>query len=70
MNLRSKLNVAAATVVTFIATNSYAGQIADAVTTATADFKADLASTGGIAIGVGLVGVGFIAAVKLLRRAI
>ena len=67
---KNKLAVLAVMSSAFIATNSYAGAVADAVTTATTDFKADLAAVGGIAVAIGLIGVGFIAGIRLIKRAV
>ncbi|OFN62070.1 MULTISPECIES: hypothetical protein [Eikenella] len=67
---KNKLAALAVMSSAFIATNSYAGAVADAVTTATTDFKADLAAVGGIAVAIGLIGVGFIAGIRLIKRAV
>ena len=67
---KNKLAALAGMSSAFIATNSYAGAVADAVTTATTDFKADLAAVGGIAVAIGLIGVGFIAGIRLIKRAV
>ena len=67
---KNKLAALAVMSSAFIATNSYAGSVADAVTTATTDFKADLAAVGGIAVAIGLIGVGFIAGIRLIKRAV
>ena len=67
---KNKLAALAVMSSAFIATNSYAGAVADAVTTATTDFKADLAAVGGIAVAIGLIGVGFIACIRLIKRAV
>ena len=67
---KNKLAALAVMSSAFIATNSYAGAVADAVTTATTDFKADLAAVGGIAEAIGLIGVGFIAGIRLIKRAV
>ena len=67
---KNKLAALAVMSSAFIATNSYAGAVADAVTTATTDFKADLAAVGGIAVAIGLIGVGFIAGIRLINRAV
>ncbi|OAM31826.1 hypothetical protein A7P95_00050 [Eikenella longinqua] len=62
--LKNKLAALAVMSSAFIATNSYAGAVADAVTAATGDFKTDLASVGGIAVGLGLIGIAFIAGTR------
>ena len=67
---KNKLAALAVMSSAFIATNSYAGAVADAVTTATTDFKSDLAAVGGIAVAIGLIGVGFIAGIRLIKRAV
>ncbi|WP_153718146.1 hypothetical protein [Eikenella corrodens] len=67
---KNKLAALAVMSSALIATNSYAGAVADAVTTATTDFKADLAAVGGIAVAIGLIGVGFIAGIRLIKRAV
>lgn len=67
---KNKLAALAVMSSAFIATNSYAGAVADAVTTATTDFKTDLAAVGGIAVAIGLIGVGFIAGIRLIKRAV
>lgn len=68
--LKHKATALAVMASAFIATNSYAGVVADAVNTATTDFKTDLTSVGGIAVAIGLIGVGFIAAIRLIKRAV
>lgn len=68
--LKHKATALAVMASAFIATNSYAGSVADAVTAATGDFKADLASVGGIAVGLGLIGIAFIAGIRLIKRAV
>ena len=67
---KNKLAALAVMASAFIATNSYAGAVADAVTAATGDFKTDLASVGGIAVGLGLIGIAFIAGIRLIKRAV
>ena len=67
---KNKLAALAVMSSAFIATNASAGAVADAVTTATTDFKADLAAVGGIAVAIGLIGVGFIAGIRLIKRAV
>lgn len=52
----------------FVATNAYAGALADTVKTETADFKADLYAVGGIAIGLAMVGVGVGMVISMMRR--
>ncbi|MFD1243563.1 hypothetical protein [Paralysiella testudinis] len=49
---------------------SVAGPIADAVTSSTADFKTDFTAVGGIAVGIALIGIGFVAAIRMLKRGI
>lgn len=73
MKIMSKVNAAKAAFVTglmTVATSSYAGAVAEAVSSATGDFKSDLTAVGGIAVGLGLVGIAFIAAVRLIKRAV
>lgn len=73
MKIMNKLNAAKAAFLAgavTVSTSSYAGAVADAVTAATGDFKADLTAVGGIAVGLGLVGIAFIAAVRLIKRAV
>ena len=64
--LKHKATALAVMASAFIATNASAG----AVTAATGDFKADLASVGGIAVGLGLIGIAFIAGIRLIKRAV
>lgn len=68
--LKHKATALAVMASAFLATNSYAGAVADAVTTATTDFKADLAAVGGIAVSIGLIGIAFIAGIRLIKRAV
>lgn len=70
LKLKHKATALAVMASAFIATNASAGAVADAVTTATTDFKADLAAVGGIAVAIGLIGVGFIAGIRLIKRAV
>ena len=71
--LRSALNqkATAAVVATsaLIATNSYAGAMADAVKTETADVKTDLYAVGALVIGFAVVGVVVGITIRLLKRA-
>ena len=69
LKLKHKATALAVMASAFIATNASAGAVADAVTAATGDFKADLASVGGIAVGLGLIGIAFIAGIRLIKRA-
>lgn len=66
----AKVTGAAVMASALVSTNAYAGAIADAITTATTDFKSDLTSTGGIAVGIAVIGIGFVAGIRLLKRAI
>lgn len=68
--LKHKATALAVMASAFIATNASAGAVADAVTAATADFKTDMASVGGIAVGLGLIGIAFIAGIRLIKRAV
>ena len=68
--LKHKATALAVMASAFIATIASAGAVADAVTAATGDFKADLASVGGIAVGLGLIGIAFIAGIRLIKRAV
>lgn len=70
MKALKKLTVLAVISLSLVATNAYAGAIADAVTSATTDFKADFTAVGGIVVGLALIGIGFVAAVRMLRRGI
>ena len=70
LKLKHKATAMAVTTSAFIATNASAGAVADAVTAATTDFKADLAAVGGIAVGIGLIGIAFIAGIRLIKRAV
>lgn len=71
MNINSKLASLALASAAFIASTSvHAGPIAEAVTTATTDFKADFTTVGGIVVGISLIGIGFVAAVRMLKRGI
>jgi len=67
---KNKLAALAVMSSAFIATNSYAGAVADAVNAATGDYKTDMASVGGIAVGLGLIGIAFIAGIRLIKRAV
>lgn len=51
-----------------VATSSFAGPLAEAVTTNTTDFKADLYIVGGIVIGLVVVGSGVGAVIRLMRK--
>lgn len=70
MKTMKKLALVAAAPLSLVATNAYAGPIADAVTSATTDFKTDFTAVGGIVVGIALIGIGFIAAVRMLKRGI
>lgn len=67
---KNKLAALAVMSSAFIATNSYAGAVADAVTASTGDYKTDMTAVGGIAVGLGLIGIAFIAAIRLIKRAV
>lgn len=70
MKALKKLTALAVIPLSLVATNAHAGAIADAVTSATTDFKADFTAVGGIVVGLALIGIGFVAAVRMLRRGI
>ena len=52
-----------------LATNSFAGPLAEAVKAETSDFKTDLYAVGGVVIGLAMVGVGVAMVVRMMRRA-
>lgn len=64
-----KLTAAAVFVSTLIASNAFAGPIAEAVKSETGEAKADLYSTGGVVVGLVIVGVIFGAGLRLLKKA-
>lgn len=67
---KNKLAALAVMSSAFIATNSYAGAVAEAVNAATGDYKTDMTAVGGIAVGLGLIGIAFIAGIRLIKRAV
>lgn len=67
--LNQKATAAVVATSAFIATNSYAGAMADAVKTETADVKTDLYSVGAQVIGFAVVGVIVGITIRLLKRA-
>lgn len=68
-SINAKSTAAVVATSALLASNAHAGPIAEAVKTATADIKADLVESGGVALGISLVTVGFVAVVYLFRRA-
>lgn len=66
--LNQKTTALAVSASAFVATNAYAGPLAEAVKTETADFKTDLYAVGGIAIGLAMVGVGVGMVIGMMRR--
>lgn len=66
--LNQKATAAVVATTAFIATNSYAGAMADAVKAETGDVKTDLYSVGGIVIGFVVVGAVVGMTIGMLRR--
>lgn len=67
--LNQKATAAVVATSAFIATNSFAGAMADAVKTETADVKTDLYAVGALVIGFAVVGVVVGITIRLLKRA-
>ena len=66
--LNQKATAAVVATTAFIATNSYAGAMADAVKTETGDVKTDLYAVGAIVIGFVVVGTVVGMTIGMLRR--
>ena len=66
--LNQKATAAVVATTAFIATNSYAGAMADAVKTETADVKTDLYAVGAIVIGFVVVGAVVGMTIGMLKR--
>ena len=67
--LNQKATAAVVATTSFIATNSFAGPMADAVKTETADVKTDLYAVGAIVIGFAIVSVVVGMTIRLMKRA-
>ena len=67
--LNQKATAAVVATSAFVATNSYAGAMADAVKTETSDVKTDLYAVGALVIGFAVVGVVVGITIRLLKRA-
>ncbi len=67
--LNQKATAAVVATTAFIATNSFAGPMADAVKTETADVKTDLYAVGAIVIGFAIVSVVVGMTIRLMKRA-
>ena len=67
-SVNQKATAAVVATTAFIATNSYAGAMADAVKTETADVKTDLYAVGAIVIGFAVVGTVVGMTIGMLRR--
>ncbi len=66
--LNQKATAAVVATTAFIATNSYAGALADAVKSETGDVKTDLYAVGAIVIGFVVVGTVVGMTIGMLRR--
>lgn len=66
--LNQKATAAVVATTAFIATNSYAGAMADAVKAETGDVKTDLYAVGGIVIGFVVVGAVVGMTISMLKR--
>ncbi len=66
--LNQKATAAVVATTAFIATNSYAGAMSDAVRAETADVKTDLYAVGGIVIGFVVVGAVVGMTISMLKR--
>lgn len=67
--VNAKSTALAVSTTALLATNAYAGPLADAVTSEVTDFKSDLYAVGAIVIGLALVGVGVGMVIHMLNRA-
>ncbi len=67
--LNQKATAAVVATTAFIATNSYAGAMADVVKSETGDVKTDLYAVGGQVIGFVIVGVVIGMTARLLKKA-
>lgn len=68
-SVNQKATAAVVATTAFIATNSYAGAMADAVKSETGDVKTDLYAVGALVIGFAVVGVVVGITIRLLKRA-
>lgn len=67
---QAKKFVAVTVPAALLAAQAHAGPAAEAVKAATTDFKSDLSAVGTETVGVALVGIAFILALRLFKRGV